>query len=88
MNTKILLPRQECNFFTGEHGLCFAGYRRGAQPEGWRFDAHKVEATPFLKIEPRLRGATVGDTTFGPIAEGARRPDRTCAGAKAKDERR
>ena len=37
MNMKNLLPRQESNSFTGEHGLCFAGYRRGAQPEGWRF---------------------------------------------------
>ena len=49
---------------------------------------HKVEAPPLLKIGPRLRGATIGDTTFGLVAEGARRQDYTCAGAKAKDERR
>jgi hypothetical protein len=37
--------------------------------------AHGVKAAPLPKIEPRLRGATVGDTTFGPVAEGARRQD-------------
>ena len=37
--------------------------------------AHRVEAPPLPKIGPRLRGATVGDTTFGPVAEGARRQE-------------
>ena len=37
MNMKILLPTPEYNFFAREHGLCFAGHHRGAQPEGWRF---------------------------------------------------
>ena len=55
MNTKILLPRQECNFFTGEHGLCFAGYRRGAQPEGWRF------GTPTVPKESKPRPSRRSD---------------------------
>ena len=40
---------QECSFFTGEHGLCFAGYRHGAQPEGWRF------GTPTAPMESKPR---------------------------------
>ena len=34
---------------------------------------HGVEAAPLSRIGPRLRGATVGDNTFGPFAEGSRR---------------
>ena len=34
---------------------------------------HGVEATPLSRIGPRLRWATVGDTTFGSFAEGSRR---------------
>jgi len=34
---------------------------------------HKVEATPLTEIGTRLRGATVGVTTFGHIAGGTRR---------------
>jgi len=34
---------------------------------------HKVEATPLTEIGTRLRGATVGVTTFGDIAGGTRR---------------
>ena len=37
--------------------------------------AQGVEAAPLPKIGPRLRGATVGDTTFGPVAEGVRRQE-------------
>ena len=68
-----MLPRREYNFFAGEHGLCFTSYHCPAlrDAEG----AHGVEATPLSKIGLRLRGATVGDTTFGPVAEGARRQD-------------
>ena len=88
---KILLPRQECNFFTGEHGLCFAGYCRGAQPEGWRFGTPTAptesKPRPSPKIGPRLRGATVGDTTFRLVAEGARRQDVRNNEADAKSKR-
>ena len=42
----------------------------------------EIEATPLSKIGPRLQGATVGDTTFGPVAEGARTP-----GSNAEDSR-
>ena len=37
--------------------------------------AQGVEAAPLPKIGPRLRGATVGDTTFGLVAEGVRRQE-------------
>ena len=53
MNMKNLLPRQESNSFTGKHGPCFAGYRRGAQPEGWRFGT--PTAPTELKPRPSRR---------------------------------
>ena len=51
--------------------------RRPAQRVAlWDADgAHRVEAPPLPKIGPRLRAATVGDTTFGPVDEGARRQE-------------
>ena len=33
---------ESITFFTGEHGLCFAGHHHGAQLEGWRFGALKA----------------------------------------------
>ena len=50
--------------------------------------AHRVEAAPLPKVGPWLRGATVGDTTFGSDAEGPRRPDGICVEANARNERR
>ena len=49
--------------------------------------AQGVEAAPLPKIGPRLRGATVGDTTFGPVAEGARRQDVRNNEADVKNKR-
>ena len=58
MNMKNLLPRQERNFFTREHGLCFAGYYRSAQPEGWRF------GTPTAPKESKPRPSRRSDRGF------------------------
>ena len=33
---------ESITFFVGEHGLCFAGHHRGAQPKGWHFGTLKA----------------------------------------------
>ena len=77
MKMKNFASSVAAQLFTGEHGLRFDDHHRGAQPEGWRFGdddgVHRFEAAPLTKIGSRLRGATVGATTFGQYAEGTRR---------------
>jgi len=69
MKMKNFASSVGAQLFTGEHGLRFDDHHRGAQPEGWHFGdddgVYRFEAAPLTKIGPRLRGATVGATTFG-----------------------
>jgi len=55
----------------------------------WDTDrVHEVEAAPLSRFGPRLRGATVGDTTFGPVAEGVRRQGSKNIEANGSEHRR
>jgi len=76
LTLKISLPRRQYSFCRLTRTvLRQLPSRRPARRVALR-DAdgvHGVEAAPLSRIGPRLRGATVGDTTFGPFAEGSRR---------------
>ena len=82
LTPKILFFERCVIFFAGRHGPRFDDYRCGAQSEGWCFGRRRhpwSQSRAPPELGPRLRGATVGDATFGLDAEEYAKTKR-CAG--------